>query len=129
MKGHVTVGKYRVNETPSVSSGDLLPDVRLTSGDVRSDVTTKVWMTLMLCVTSNTCYWLTALGRTEVLETLSSRSASSLRTRLTQSRPQASRLTRWLGLTGGDVFVYYESRKRELNVFKNTIVVYYESQS
>ncbi len=27
---------------PSVSSGDLLPDVRLTSADVRADVTTKI---------------------------------------------------------------------------------------
>ena len=26
---------------PSVSSGDLVPDVSLTSGDVRTDVTTK----------------------------------------------------------------------------------------
>ncbi len=44
--------KFEVNRTniewvtlpaaPSVSSGDLLPDVRLTSADVRADVTTKV---------------------------------------------------------------------------------------
>jgi hypothetical protein len=43
--------KFEVNRTniewvtlpaaPSVSSGDLLPDVRLTSADVRADVTTK----------------------------------------------------------------------------------------
>jgi hypothetical protein len=30
-----------VPAAPSVSSGDLLPDVRLTSADVRADVTTK----------------------------------------------------------------------------------------
>jgi len=31
----------RLPEVPSVSSGDLLPDVRLTSADVRTDVTTN----------------------------------------------------------------------------------------
>ena len=36
---------------PSVSSGDLVPDVRLTSADVRADVTTKGLFIMLLSVT------------------------------------------------------------------------------